>query len=162
MSADDRFAVADLVHEYAVRIDAGDLEGMAALFEQATYRTAGTDGVLTGAAEVLGAQRHLVRLYDGTPRTQHQVTNLRVNVDDAAGSATAHSSFTVQFAPPGEGPRPILSGRYEDTFARGRDGSWHFTDRLIHLDLVGDLSQHLHLDRLAAAAPGTLPGGPPS
>jgi len=158
VSVDDRFAIADLVHEYAARIDAGDLEGMAELFEHATYRTAGTAVVLTGSAEVLAAQRHLVRLYEGTPRTQHQVTNLRVEVDEEAGAAIARSSFTVQFAPPGEGPRPILSGRYEDAFTRGADGSWSFADRLIHLDLVGDLSQHLHLDRLGDAAPGALPG----
>ena len=48
----------------------------------------------------------------------------------------------------------ILAGRYHDTFERF-DDRWCFTDRLIHLDLVGDLSTHLHLDRLGGAVGAT-------
>jgi 3-phenylpropionate/cinnamic acid dioxygenase small subunit len=145
--ADDRFAITDLLHEYASRIDAGDLEGMAALFEHATYRTEGVAQVLEGSGAVLAAQRHVVRLYDGVPRTHHNITNVRVWVDPGAGTARSESYFTVLFAPPGSGPRPILTGRYHDAFERV-DGRWRFADRLIHLDHVGDLSEHLHLDRL--------------
>ncbi len=142
----DRQAIVDLLHEYAFRIDGGDLDGVGALFADATYRTVGSDVTLRGADEVAAAQRFVVRLYDGSPRTHHDITN---TVVAAAGpdAATGRSYFTVTFAPPGEGPRPILTGRYEDRFARGSDGTWRFTDRLIHLDQVGDLSGHLHLDR---------------
>jgi hypothetical protein len=36
----------------------------------------------------------------------------------------------------------IACGRYEDAFERTA-GRWRFADRLIVLDLVGDLSHHL-------------------
>ncbi len=143
-----RDAVTDLLFEYTYRIDAGDLDGVGALFADATYRTVGSDVVLRGAAEVTAAQRFVVRLHDGSPRTHHDVGNVIVAVDPSGTTATSRSYFTVTFAPPrpGEGPRVILTGRYEDAFALV-DRTWRFTDRLIHMDQVGDLSEHLHLDR---------------
>ena len=44
-------------------------------------------------------------------------------------------------------PRPpvslaIIAGRYHDRFARV-DGTWQFADRLIFIDLLGDLRFHL-------------------
>jgi len=145
--ADDVRAISDLLFDYAARIDSGDLEGVAALFDTSTYRTEGTDVVLTGASEVLAAQRHIVRLYDGTPRTHHNITNLRVVIGADGVSAEAHSYYSVVFAGPGDEPRTILTGRYDDAFEK-TDGRWRFVDRLIHLDQVGDLRGHLHLDRL--------------
>lgn len=142
---DDREAITDLLIEYAERIDAGDLAGMAALFADATYRTAGTDIVLQGADEVGRVQEHLVRRYDGSPRTRHLVANVRVALD--GDRATSRSAFLVLFTPPDGEPRIVVSGRYHDAFERV-DGTWRFADRLIHLDHVGDLSGHLHLDRL--------------
>ena len=38
--------------------------------------------------------------------------------------------------------QPILAGRYHDRFAC-EGGAWHFVARLIHLDLRGELSEHL-------------------
>jgi hypothetical protein len=42
----------------------------------------------------------------------------------------------------------ILTGRYDDRFAR-TEGVWHFTDRLILIDLLGDLRFHLKRNPLA-------------
>jgi hypothetical protein len=39
--------------------------------------------------------------------------------------------------------QPIVAGRYLDRFARV-DGAWRFAERRILVDLVGDLSRHLH------------------
>ena len=40
--------------------------------------------------------RAMVRVYeDGTPRTKHVTTNIRIDVDDDAGTAEAHSYVTV-------------------------------------------------------------------
>ncbi len=146
--ANARHAVTDLLFEYTYLIDAGDLDGVGALFADATSRTVGSDVVLRGAAEVTAAQRFVMRLYDGSPRTHHDVGNVIVAFEPAGTRATSRSYFTVTFAPPGpgEGPRVILTGRYEDSFALV-DGAWRFTDRLIHMDQLGDLSEHLHLDR---------------
>lgn len=143
--ADDRAAIAELFHEYGARLDAGDLEGVAELFAHATYRAEGSAFVLEGAEEVLAAQRSAVRLYDGSPRTHHNITNVTVDLDGDTASARAH--YTVIFAPPGEPPEIILTGRYLDRFERV-NGVWRYTDRLATFDQVGDLGRHLHLELL--------------
>jgi len=133
-------AIRALLHAYADRIDAGDLDGVAALFEHATWRSAGRHDVLTGASEARGAYDGVILYADGTPRTKHVITNETIMVDGAA--ATARSSFTVFQATPGFPLQAIICGRYEDAFAR-IGGTWRFTDRLIVPELIGDLSHHL-------------------
>ena len=46
----------------------------------------------------------------GTPRTKHQCTNLTVDVDEAAGTATARSYYTVLQQTPSLPLQPIISG----------------------------------------------------
>ena len=135
-------AVVALVHEYARRIDAGDLAGVAELFVDATFHAA-RGPVRRGAGELLATLRRLVILHDdGTPRTKHVVTNLTVEVDAAAGTAAARSYFTVLQATATLPLQVVIAGRYEDRFARGTTG-WRFIDRLVHMDLVGDVSRHI-------------------
>ena len=135
-------AIAAVVHEYARRIDAGDLAGVAELFDDATFRAAGGP-VRRGAGELLATLRRLVILHeDGTQRTKHVVTNLTVEVDAAAGTAAARSYFTVLQATATLPLQVVIAGRYEDRFARDAAG-WRFADRLVHMDLVGDVSQHI-------------------
>ena len=123
--ATPRDAIVALVHVYAERIDAGDLDGVARLFTEATYGAEG--GPVRDAGEaVLAALRAAVVLHDGLPRTKHVITNVTVEVDAAAGTATARSYFTVLQATSTLPLKPILAGRYR-----------------IHIDLVGDVSQHL-------------------
>ena len=138
-AADDRAAITALIMGYAERIDAGDLAGVADCFAGATYRSA-QGGEYRGAAAVRAVLERLVILYDGVPRTRHLTTNLVIEV--AGDAATARSYFTVLQAAPGAPLQPIVAGRYQDRFARV-DGAWHFADRLIFMDLVGDLSRHL-------------------
>lgn len=139
--------VEHLILDYAEWIDGGDLEAVAGLFAHATYRTAGSPHVLQGADQVLAAQRAVMKLYDGSPRTHHTITNIGVTVDPGGRQARARSYYAVIFAGPGEDPRIILTGRYEDTFEHV-DETWRFVDRLIHVDQVGDLSGHLKLELL--------------
>jgi hypothetical protein len=55
---------------------------------------------------------------------------------------TARSWYLVlQAVAPGE-LRPMITGRYVDRVAR-RDDAWTFLERRFHVDLTGDLSQHL-------------------
>ncbi|TMA54264.1 MAG: nuclear transport factor 2 family protein [Deltaproteobacteria bacterium] len=133
-------AIASLVHAYAERIDAGDLEGVAGLFADATYRSA--RGVYEGGEAVLALLRRRVILHDGTPLTKHVITNLSIEVVETADTASARSYYTVLQATPALGLQPIVAGRYEDRFVRIR-GTWRFTERFVHVDLVGDLSQHV-------------------
>jgi len=140
-------AVAALIHAYAARLDGGDLDGVAALFADATYGRAGGP-LRRGSAEVRAALA-VVKLHDGIPRTKHVITNLVVDVDEAAGTASARSYFTVLQATPSLPLQPVIAGRYEDRFDRAGTG-WRFRARVIHVDLVGDLREHLH--RPAGAA----------
>jgi len=142
-SADaDRVAIAALVYGYAERIDAGDLAGVAALFADAVYRS-DRGGRYEGAPAVREVLTRLVKLHDdGTPRTKHVTTNLVVEVDDRAGSAIARSYFTVLQQTAAIPLQVIVAGRYHDRFVR-TDGRWRFAERVIYMDLVGDLSDHL-------------------
>jgi 3-phenylpropionate/cinnamic acid dioxygenase small subunit len=133
--------VAALVHRYAELLDAGDLDGVAALFADATWRSPARPKPLRGVAAVRRVYDAVI-LYDGVPCTKHVVTNLDVTVDEAAGTAVARSYFTVLQARPDFPLQPIIAGRYHDAFVRDARG-WRFVDRLILPDLVGDLSRHL-------------------
>jgi hypothetical protein len=136
-----RQTITALVHGYAERLDQGDFEGVARLFATGTYRSE-KGPVRAGADAVLAALRDMVRLHDGTPRTKHVITNLTIEVDEENGTAAARSYFTVLQATRELPLQVILAGRYHDRFARG-DGEWRFAERIICIDLVGDLSQHL-------------------
>lgn len=140
--ADDRDAIAALVYGYAERLDAGNLAGVAALFAHATLRTDGFEGEMRGTEAVLDLYRNMVQLYDGSPCTKHVTTNLIVEVDPTRSTATGRSYYTVLQARPELPLQIIIAGRYHDRFAR-IDGTWCFTDRLIFVDLVGDLRYHL-------------------
>jgi 3-phenylpropionate/cinnamic acid dioxygenase small subunit len=139
--SDARGEIENLLYLYAERMDAGDLEGVARLFEHAEYH-AGGGGPLS-ADQVLRVNRELIILHgDGTPRTKHLTTNVAIRLDLEAGTASAHSYFTVIQGVAGAPLQPIVAGRYHDRFARV-DGAWRFAERRILVDLVGDLSRHL-------------------
>src|ERR1044071_1366489 len=92
-SADARFAISDLVLTYAERIDLGDFEGLAELFTHAEVTAEGNDGKFRGKDEVLGMFTGATRRYpNGTPLTKHVTTNLIVEVDLAAGTASDRKS----------------------------------------------------------------------
>ena len=112
-NADARFAISDLVLTYAERIDLGDFEGLADLFTHAQVTAEGNDGVFQGRDAVLGMFTGATRRYpNGTPLTKHVTTNLIVEVDLAAGTATGRSYFTVFQAVPGSLPlQPVIGGR---------------------------------------------------
>ncbi|HEY5165989.1 MAG TPA: nuclear transport factor 2 family protein [Acidimicrobiia bacterium] len=135
-------AVRALVVAYAEQLDAGDLDGVAALFEHAVVRAARTGTELVGRDAVRAMYDPVIRYDDGTPHTQHVLANLEVRVDEDARTATSHCVFTVWQATRANGLRPVLSGRYDDSFACV-GAAWRFTERVIHADLLGDLSAHM-------------------
>jgi 3-phenylpropionate/cinnamic acid dioxygenase small subunit len=139
---DDRQAIETLLYEYADRLDRGDLPGVAALFHAATY--GGRQGPQRqGTAAVRAQLEAVVRLHDdGTPRTQHVTTNVRIALEPDGATATARSTFTVLQQTASLPLQIMIAGRYEDRFAR-IDGQWQFASRLIDADLIGDLREHL-------------------
>jgi 3-phenylpropionate/cinnamic acid dioxygenase small subunit len=90
--------------------------------------------------------RTTIRHADGTPRTKHVLSNPILEVDEAAGTASCRSYYTVFQQTETLPLQPIVSGRYHDRFRR-IDGEWWFTQRDYSLlDLLGDTSQHLRMD----------------
>ena len=76
----------------------------------------------------------------GGRSTKHITTNVFVEVDEGAGTAIARSYWVLLVSTsPDEPIRPILAGRYHDTFARV-DGAWRFTERAYLVDLTGSES----------------------
>ena len=139
--------IAALIFTYAERIDAGDFDGLADLFAEAVV-TAEGGLAARGRDEFLAMMTAWTRRYpdDGTPKTKHVTTNLIIDADDEAGTATCRSYFTVMQSVPGTLPlQPVVAGRYRDQFERV-DGVWRFTARHMTIDLVGDLSQHLMIE----------------
>lgn len=135
----DREQIVALIHEYAFRLDRGDLDGVAALFEDAELRSTRSERVRRGAAEARTIFDPVVLYDDGTPRTVHQLTNVTVEVDGL--TARARSYFTV-LQVTGLGLHPILVGEYRDRFVL-TDGRWNFSERVFHPMLFGDLSGHM-------------------
>lgn len=137
----DEQAITTLIHTYAERLDGGDLDGVAALFAQATWRTPARAQPLQGTAAVRRAYDGVI-LYDGLPSTKHVITNVVITIAADRTTASARSYFTVLQARPDFPLQPIICGRYHDAFGRD-DAGWHFSDRLILSDLIGDLRHHL-------------------
>ncbi|MBU6393048.1 MAG: nuclear transport factor 2 family protein [Sphingomonadales bacterium] len=135
--------ITNLLYRYAELMDAGDLEGVAALFAHAEV-TLGAGEVVHGSDAMLANWKAFVRLHPcGTPRTKHVVTNPIVEVDEAAGTATCRSYYTVFQAAPDLPLQAICAGRYHDRFVLA-EGGWRFAARDYSLlDLIGDLSQHM-------------------
>ncbi|MFB7911589.1 nuclear transport factor 2 family protein [Kitasatospora sp. NPDC056076] len=134
-------AVENLIARYAELVDDGDFAGLGELLADAVFTGSGEP--LRGRAEIERMFREtVIRYEDGTPRTQHVTTNLAVDVDPAAGTATARSYVTVLQALPGLPLQPIAAGRYHDRFEH-RDGAWRFAARRVRITLVGDVSRHL-------------------
>jgi hypothetical protein len=134
-------AIANLIATYTELVDGGDFAGVGRLLANATFT--GGDESVQGSDAIETMLRENVIVYpDGTPRTRHVTTNLVIEVDEPAGTATSRAYFTALQALPDLPLQPIVSGRYHDRFER-RNGHWHFIERQVKTDLLGDVSHHL-------------------
>ena len=143
MQLTDGDRIRGLLATYARLIDAGDFAGVGALMADAVLRTEDGTAIATGAAEVERLYAGLVKLHgDGTPGTQHVVTDTTFEEPDADGSATATSTYVVLQALPDLPLQPIVTGTYVDRFAPGEHG-WRFTERRFGIGRAGVLDHHL-------------------
>lgn len=142
-------AIANLIYRYAECVDNADFAGIRDLFAAAAFT--GSGGTLRGGDAIAAMFEKTVIVHgDGTPRTKHVTTNLAIEVDEEAGTATSRAYYTVLQAVPALPLQPIACGTYTDTFAR-HEHTWHFTERRITLDLAGDVTHHLrHPEKLPA------------
>ncbi|MEB3032492.1 nuclear transport factor 2 family protein [Mycolicibacter sp. MYC340] len=137
-------SITNLLYRYAELMDAGDLAGTAALFTHARIKADPEGAVILDSAGLLTLWQGLVKIHaDGTPRTKHVVTNPILEVDEAAGTATCRSYYTVLQQTETIALQVVAAGRYHDEFERV-DGVWRFTFRDYSMfDLKGDLRDHL-------------------
>lgn len=138
---DDVQAIKNLVYRYPEAFDSGDFDAAVALFADARVCVAGADRDF-GGDEVRSLLTDMVQLHDGTPRTKHVTTNVIVEIDSGGTRAAARSYFVALQALPGFPIQPILAGRWHDRSEKV-DGHWRFEERMIHADLIGDISRHL-------------------
>jgi 3-phenylpropionate/cinnamic acid dioxygenase small subunit len=142
-SATSERQILNLLHRYAECVDDGDFDAVSELFSDADYHMAGPGSPPMRGSAVGDTMRRVVRTYGGVPRTKHVISNEIIEIDDATGSATSRSYFTVLQAVEGALElQPITAGRYHDRFER-RENTWHFADRSIVIEFVGDMSAHL-------------------
>lgn len=139
---DQRDAVVALIVAYAERLDAGDLDGVAELFEHGTFRSARGGEPLVGRIAVRRQYEPVLLYDDGTPRTKHVLGNVEVTVDAGTRTASSRCTFMVLQPAPTGGLQAVLAGRYHDRFEQDA-GGWHFVERVVHPDLLGDLSRHM-------------------
>jgi 3-phenylpropionate/cinnamic acid dioxygenase small subunit len=140
---EDHRAIERLLYRYAELVDAGDFAAIGQLFARGQIVAAG--GVIQGAQAVQAMYDSYTRRYDcGTPRTQHLMSNLCIDIDEDRQAASARLRFTVFQALEDFPLQAIIAGRYHDRFARDAEG-WYFVERRMQTELVGDLSRHLLL-----------------
>jgi hypothetical protein len=143
---DARGHIENLLYRYAELIDAGDYEGIGALFAHASIADEQGNAMATGAEAITKLYYTTTRKYDdGTPKTQHILTNPIVDFGADATTATCRSRFTVLQQTDLLALQPIISGAYVDSFEHV-DGVWRYTEKRMCMRLFGDLSQHLLID----------------
>ena len=101
--------ITDLMNLYCTAIDSGDLETFGRLFANATW-------VAEGRVPGPESMNNMILYEDGTPRTKHVITNLTLDIDEAAGTASGHCYVTVYQQTPEFPLQAIFVGEYYDTF----------------------------------------------
>ncbi len=119
--SDARGEIENLLYRYAEAIDAGDFEGIGALFAHGAIADADGNPMAQGAEAVTRLYESTTRRYpDGTPRSHHVITNPIIEIDEEAGTATGRTRYTVFQATdalPAPAhrhrrlPRPLRAGR---------------------------------------------------
>jgi hypothetical protein len=133
----DRFAVDELVTEYAVAVDDGDWEAYRGLFTsdgRADYRTAG--GIEGDAAQVAGWLSQSMRLF---PMRQHLIVNRRVRFgmleQDTGDTARIQADYInpMRFAGndgASTAPDFVCGGRYAFGLLR-TDNGWRLREVVV-------------------------------
>jgi len=137
--AADKLVITELLYRYAELIDAGDFDGVGKLLGHGNFM--GVAGAEAIAALFAKTTRRFPE-HGNAPRTRHLVLNPIVELD--GDTARARSTFCVVQQTDTVPLQPIVVGRYADAFARD-DSGWYFTERVVDVQMVGDVSDHLNM-----------------
>jgi hypothetical protein len=136
--AEDR--IARLIFAYCSRLDAADFEGMASLFENGTWHI-DPETVRHGRDEVRAWLEETLIVYGDKLGTRHIISNIVTDVADDGQTAVSSSYVHVTQVTEDFPLQLISQARYQDSFAK-TDGEWHFVDRRVLSDGIGDMSHH--------------------
>ncbi len=149
---EDRWAINDLLVDYATTTDDHDIDGLASLYtEDATFD--GVQGRLTGRAAIgeyyeerlasFGASYHIPYSHRVDFESDTEATGLMLGATELALDGQAF----------------WIAMRYHDSYAKGDDGRWRFRHRRIeqlYAMPLGDLPEGMASD-LRKRWPGTEP-----
>ena len=142
---EDRFAIQDVMFRYAECVDLARFEALGELFAHGTLGTEGPER-MRGAREIGRFYAATNKVHgDGTLRTRHLASNPIIEIEAPGQRASARSYFVVFQATDAVPLQPIVAGRYHDRF-HVVDGSWWFADRLVLVDQIGNMKDHLSFD----------------
>jgi ketosteroid isomerase-like protein len=140
LSVEDRLALSDLVHRYAVYVDARELDRLADLFTADAVlvspeppRTLEPDVERRGRADIRQAMEGVRRAV----RTVHQVVGEVYDEGDSADVAHGAITGVAHHLMERDGGHDDLSWslRYADDYRRTPDG-WRFARRALTIDVV--------------------------
>jgi SnoaL-like domain len=149
----DYAEISSLLYRYAELLNTGQFDLVGELFSRGRVSVEGNPNVYVGAAEV-------AEMYRSTTSSENGVDSLlftsNVQVSIEGEEAKAKSYFIAYHQRPGA-ILPVVGGRYRDRFNR-IDDKWTFVERIMTIDLLGDLGSHLKGnidDYLSRPATGT-------
>lgn len=122
-------AIIHLMNDYAETFDGGAIERFTRLFSVARLHFEGMAD-LRGENEVKAFVAERVLLYDGSPRTNHILSNIDIRRDSDGRTAAASSYVTVMQAMHDFPLQVIGTARYRDRFRLDDDG-WRFEERIV-------------------------------
>ena len=127
----DRMAIGQLTARYCDRLDAHDIDAVAACFTDAaeTDYGPGRGGVVTGRDAIRDRIAHGQSAFR---RTHHQLGHQTITTDDSrASGVSAAITWHERF----DGSQELLALRYVDRFERARDG-WRISYRRVEISMV--------------------------
>jgi len=153
LSAEERFAIQDLLTEFGLRVDHGRAATVSELFVE--------DGVLATPMHTLEGRRQIEAHFarrdaPGTVVSRHQWSNLKLTVlgdDRVRAEMIVHTHLGTRGAGGGEGgpirPDHVMVGDSLDVVERQSDGSWRFVERRLQVAFKVEADRHV--------APGSQP-----
>ena len=137
-----------LMYTYAECVDLARFNELGELFShgELTSTSSADPGDGMSGDDVAAFYRATNKVHgDGTLRTRHVASNVIVDIAEDGQTAAARSYFAVHQGTDALPLQPIVAGRYEDDFALV-DEQWRFARRLVIVDQIGDMREHLTFD----------------
>lgn len=142
LSAEERFAIQDLLTEFGLRVDHGRAATVAELFV--------ADGVLATPMHTLEGRRQIEAHFarrdaPGTVVSRHQWSNLKLTVLEG-GRVRAEMIVHTHLGTRGAGgpvrPDHVVVGDSLDVVERQGDGSWRFVERRLRIAFKVEADRH--------------------